>query len=437
MIHLDGKIFIILAVLVITCSVVFFACNTQNNTTTFSGKLIDVEGRPISGHNITLYPVVMSENGSVFYEPIATIVNLPHFLTTRTDRNGYFTIKGDINPGMIRLGLISPKVLDKIHKQDFNAYNIKSQYDLISVKIGEMTFYGDEHGDDSTTFSLQTEHKVKDAVITARPEMWISGKIVFADGKPLISAPITFKVQYRQIDMSPGGSYGDRIQETDEKGNFSYSLFYHSEPILYMVSVEYQELSATSKEIRINGGERYEGLMLKLNGDSKDIPEEPKPPEPVHFPGRVQLPTKLTPGEWIVNPANGHAYAKILCESFEAAMVRATNESAHLVAINDEAEQKWLSGVFGYRLYWIGLHKVENGVEWKWDNDDPLTYTNWGPKGRFPPDILSEGEKEAGVMSFVDGEWHAVGPGDLFWDVTKMAILEKDDVSIGTPSEDR
>ena len=31
-------------------------------------------------------------------------------------------------------------------------------------------------------------------------------------------------------------------------------------------------------------------------------------------------------------------------------------------------------------------------------------------------------------MTFVDGEWHAVGPGDLFWDKTGMAILEKADI---------
>lgn len=437
MIHLDGKISRILATFLILCCVGIFSCYTQENAATFSGKLIDVEGKPISGHNIILYPVEMSESGSVYYEPLPTIVLSQDYLTARTDRTGNFTIKGNINSGMIRLGLIPPKVLEKLRKQDFKEYDLKTEYNLISVKIGEMTFFGDGHGSDSTTFSLQTERKVQNAVITARQEMWIEGKIVFADGIPLTNAHVKFKLQYRQHDKKPGGTYGDRIQETDTKGRFSLSLFYHSEPKLYTVSVEYQELSATSKEFRINGSECYKGLLLELNGESKDIPEEPKPPEPVHFPGRIQLPTKLTPEQWIVNPDNGHAYAKILCENFQAAKDRATSESAHLVAINNEAEQMWLSGVFGYRLYWIGLHKVGNEVEWQWHNGDTLTYTNWEPKDRFTSDVLSDGKKQGCVMSFVDGEWQAVGPGDLFWDVTKMAILEKDDISIGTPSEDR
>ena len=29
-------------------------------------------------------------------------------------------------------------------------------------------------------------------------------------------------------------------------------------------------------------------------------------------------------------------------------------------------------------------------------------------------------------MTFVDGTWHAVGPGDLFWRLTRQAIIEKD-----------
>lgn len=421
----------------IVCCISYMGCNHRDSASVFSGRLIDGSGKPIANHIVTLYPVEMSDNGSAFYQPLPTIVTSPDFLTDRTDRNGYFKIREHINPGMIRIGLIPPKVLDKIRKHDFKKYDLKIEYSLISVKIGELTFYGDRSGPGSTTFSLQTERKIQNAVITARPEMWIEGKIMFADKKPLADAPVTFKIQSRQQDKDGGLSYGDRIHNTDAKGNFLLDLFYHSEPRLYMVSVEYQGLSVTSKEIRINGGSRYKDLILKLNGDRNDIPDDPKPPEPIRFPGTIPLPTKLTPEQWIVNPANGHAYAKILCENFEATQTRARTESAYLVTINDEGEQKWLSGVFGYRLYWIGLHRGENEIEWQWHNGDSLTYTNWGPKDRFTSDILSDGEKQAGVMSFVDGEWHAVGPGDLFWDVTKMAILEKDDVNVGTPSEDR
>ena len=128
---------------------------------------------------------------------------------------------------------------------------------------------------------------------------------------------------------------------------------------------------------------------------------------------------------WAVNPANGHAYKKIRCASLKDAKNRATDEGAYLVTINDEAEQKWLSGLFGNHLYWIGLSDAEKEGEWVWQNGELLTYTNWGPKHSFPRSTLSFEQKDSAVMTFVNGQWHAVGPGDLFWRMTKMAILEK------------
>ena len=134
----------------------------------------------------------------------------------------------------------------------------------------------------------------------------------------------------------------------------------------------------------------------------------------------------LEKGVWAVNPENGHAYIRIRCKSLEDAQERAAAEGAHLVAINDAAEQKWLSGLFGNHLYWIGLSDAEKEGEWVWQNGEPFTYENWGAKHNFPRSTLSREEKDSAVMTFMNGQWHVVGPGDLFWRVTKMAILEKE-----------
>ena len=140
-------------------------------------------------------------------------------------------------------------------------------------------------------------------------------------------------------------------------------------------------------------------------------------------------------GVWAVNPENGHAYIKIWCRSLEDAQNRAAAQDAHLVAINDEAEQRWLLGFFGNHLYWIGLSDAKKEGEWTWQNGEPLTYKNWGSKYRFPRSTLSPEEKDSAVMTFVNGQWHAVGPGDLLWRMTKMAILEKADVSNNPSAE--
>ncbi len=142
-------------------------------------------------------------------------------------------------------------------------------------------------------------------------------------------------------------------------------------------------------------------------------------------------------GVWAVNPENGHAYIKIWCRSLEHAHDRAAAEGAHLVAINDEAEQKWLLGLFGNHLYWIGLSDAKKEGEWVWRNGEPLTYENWGSKYKFPRSTLSPEEKDSAVMTFVNGQWHAVGPGDLLWRMTKMAILEKSGALDGSPVEDK
>ena len=141
-------------------------------------------------------------------------------------------------------------------------------------------------------------------------------------------------------------------------------------------------------------------------------------------------------GVWAVNPTNGHGYIKIWCEGLEDARDRAAAEGAHLVAINDKAEQEWLLGLFGNHLYWIGLSDSEKEGEWVWQNGEPLTYENWGAKHNFPRTALSPEEKDSTVMTFVNGQWHAVGPGDLLWRTTKLAILEKPDLFDNSATEE-
>ena len=152
----------------------------------------------------------------------------------------------------------------------------------------------------------------------------------------------------------------------------------------------------------------------------------------------VNRQTRCPPWEkdaWAVNPANGHAYKKIRCIGLNDAKNRAAAEGATLLAINDAAEQEWLSGLFGNHLYWIGLSDTKKEGEWVWQNGEPLTYTNWGDNHSFPRSTLSLEEKDSAVMTFVNGQWHAVGPGDLFWRMTKRAILEKEIPQTGEATE--
>ena len=345
-------------------------------------------------------------------------------------------------------------------------FNPEPDDQIVSIKIGDITIYQDRHPPfGGITFSVNPGIHLKNIEVTVRPRMRIRARVVFKDGKPLTNASVRLLVQ-------SNGTSSSGIT-TDLEGYFVYYLDDDDIETPYIVSVKYKGLSAKSERFQLEENGRYDDLVLALDGNAPATvatqsarPRESLPnilrkltgtPKPSEKPARVQpsaqqarvstsssktSSTEIRPSvpaekmqrsgkknTWAVNPVNGHAYKKIRCGSLKDAKNRAAAEGAYLVAINDAAEQKWLLGLFGNHLYWIGLSDAEKEGEWVWQDGEPLTYTNWGDKHSFPRSTLSPEEKDSAVMTFVNGQWHAVGPGDLLWRMTKLAILEKPDVS--------
>ena len=73
-------------------------------------------------------------------------------------------------------------------------------------------------------------------------------------------------------------------------------------------------------------------------------------------------------------------------------------QGAHLVVINDPAEQEWLLGLFRNPLYWIGLSDSEKEGEWVWENGEPLTYANWGGQTQFSRAAPSHQKKKTVLL---------------------------------------
>ena len=188
-------------------------------------------------------------------------------------------------------------------------------------------------------------------------------------------------------------------------------------PGLYTVTVNYRGLSATAKPFMLQEGERKDDVLFTFEG-------EPTPTDSTSGRVEVSAEASISPaagaGVWIVNPANGHAYKTIHCKSWDDANIQAVAEDAHLVAINDEAEQQWLWEIFGYRPYWIGLTDFAEEGEWSWTNGEPATYTNWAPHEPMDDD---RGEEDYVVMF---GKWSDVGTESVEWQMTRRAILERD-----------
>ena len=415
-------------------------CIVQAEAATLSGVVLDTEKKPIPGFTITLSPV---------------------FQMSKADENGAFTFT-NVPAGPVQI-MIPPQQFGENEKPSFN---LEPDDELVSIKIGGITLYqGKRPPFGGIRFAVKPGRHFENIAVTVRPRMRIRAKVVFKGGKPLTNASIS------TIIMSNGTRSGGTT--TDSEGYFVYYLDNNGESAPYTVSVKYKGLSAESEQFELEAGGRYDDLVLTLDGEAppaaptqskrskeslpsllrkltggstppdKPTPNRPNPPAPTRVEvGQRQVKPRVTnttvnrqtqqpswkKDGWVVNPANGHAYKKVRYGSLKAAQDRAATVGAYLVAINDEAEQEWLLGVFGNHLYWIGLSDAEKEGEWVWQNGEPLTYTNWGDKHSFPRSTLSPEEKDSAVMTFINGQWHAVGPGDPFWRTTKMAILEKADV---------
>ena len=439
--------------LLITIVSLFIGLSSQSiaqeeGTGTLSGRVVDVEGNPVAELPVMIGPTMAIGPGirSAFFP-----TNYPTTRRARTEADGRFSITGiaartSYFSALPRnVDLLFPKDLEtKIAKamaeKDFAAIHTSSvtemetddfepDFEVLSIDIRGITFY--PRNDFSRIgFSVEPGSHIKNVQVIVQPRMRIRGRVLFKDGTPLRNARLRLGFSYTHGNGhgSSGGS-----PRTDADGYFLFCLDEKDDTANYTFLVEYQALEATAGPVLLKPGDRLDGLTFTF--DSEPIAPKP-PPHKMGF----KPPTKLPPPKpiaipafdtvWIVNPANGHAYKRIPCESRDAAVAQATEEKAHLVAINDAAEQAWLTAVFGHEFYWIGLSDAEKEGQWQWDNGEPVTYENW-----LPDDFFSEStdadEKDYVITTFTDGKWYAVSPNSLLLRMTAMAILEKADMPDG------
>ena len=198
------------------------------------------------------------------------------------------------------------------------------------------------------------------------------------------------------------GSSGSSA-ETDDAG---YFVKYLKRPAgRYIVTVKCRELSATAEPFILQEGGKKEDVVFTFNSKLAPIDSPTHRVEMSSEASSVPLPAG---GVWVVNPANGHAYKSIRCMSWDDANTQAVAEQAHLVAINDSAEQKWLSETFGMRHYWIGLTDFAKEGEWNWTSSEPITYTNWAL--HEPMDADRGNEDYVLMRGGGAGKWFDVGP---------------------------
>ena len=420
--HLRSNLTLLIAIVV----TLFSSSHTiaQDDTCALSGRVVDTEGNPFVNIPIAiqLFAIVNGwlESAHLLKDFMPEAYTPP--LISHTDAAGRFSVTG-IKPGPIQF-VAQPTYLPS---DEPLSSDLAPDAEVLSVEIGAITFYPPYHKHPpfgGITFAVEPGVHLENVEVTVKPRMRIRGQIVFADGTPLANAEIGTSTRQRDLDgRGSGNSSGG--SRTDNAG---YFVKYVHSPGLYTVTVSHQELSTTAEPFPLQEGERKDDVLFTF--ESEPIPTDaPR--------GRVQASTSPAPGEgvWVVNPANRHAYKSIRCESWNAANSQATAEDAHLVTINDEAEQKWLSEIFGSRPYWIGLTDLDKEGEWRWTSGEPVTYTNWAP---YEPMDANRGEEDYVFMGHSPhGEWSDVSPEDGAWRSIRMAILEKEHLPAKPSAEEK
>ena len=380
----------------------------QDTTCTLSGHVVDVDGNPFANIPIAIQPFAIIEGRM---EPAFLLKEfMPEAyappLISHTDAAGRFSITG-IKPGPIQF-VAQPTYLPD---DELLSSELGPDADVLSVEIGPITFYPpyEKHPPfGGITFAVEPGVHFENVNVTAKSRMRIRGQIVFADGTPLTNAEIHLNVRQRDLDGRGSGSSSGGSR-TDDVG---YFVEYVDNPGIYTVAINFQRLAATSEEFILEADQRYDSLVLTL--DSEPVPFEA-------LPERMELDNT---GQWVVNPSNSHSYKRVHCESWDDAQAQAVAEDAHLVSINDAAEQEWLVKIFGTAPCWIGLTDTVKEGEWSWTSGEPLTYFNWAFHKLIDADRGDEDYVFMGLSP--DGRWHKVGPQSPEWQMPRTAIIEKE-----------
>lgn len=321
---------LISSVLIVTGQLTIYECVAQDAQSSFSGRVINRDGKPIVGVTVS---IITSRS--------------------KTDSEGRFVLTN----------LPSRQVILSLPGQNIG---------IKAIRIDNLTFFYTGYGQEGAVpFTITPGKNITNVEIITEVPMTIRSRIVFKDGEPLADEFLDIDIDSITLDFPYNNSVSRSIQ-TDEEGYFKYSVYSHG---VYTLSVNYRGLSAEVDPFLFHPEGESVFQVLKLNGNPEDFSEPP--PEPKQNEHNRRQDASDIPGMWIVNPANGHAYKRITCKNRSDAQIQAAKEHAYLVTITNLHEQIWLEAAFSPDNYWIGITDIVEEGKWLWENGEPVTYTNW------------------------------------------------------------
>lgn len=377
--------------------------NPQKGSASLSGIVVDTDGKAVQGLELTIKPMKINENGSMV--ELAAVSSWNSFITDNKGRFSFIIT----DPVALQLILLPETVTD---------------YEITSITIGELTFYNTgKHGFFSkeygnVTFTIKPGMPLDNTIVTVKPPpRRIRGRILLRNGKPLANAEVDLTIHAGEHDkflyIFPefGGSIINTFTKTDSQGYFAYYLSNEIDRD-YKVQVNYHGSKDSSGWFQLREGKWKDDLVFRVRDFQR-------------VKNKINKRVKAQQSVWSVNPYNGHAYKRIVVDSWEDAIAKAKSEKAYLVAINDEAEQKWLETRFPeYLFYWIGLTSGQDGSFNQWTNGEQLTYVNW---------MSTEKSTEPNThiaLDFFSKRWMKIDSEHQFLPAIQLAIIEKEEIKI-------
>jgi len=123
----------------------------------------------------------------------------------------------------------------------------------------------------------------------------------------------------------------------------------------------------------------------------------------------------------------GHTYKLLSADTWtESESYAVSALGAHLVTVNDAAENAWLVSRFGsISSLWIGLHRsAPHSPTFVWTNGDAVGYTSWA--GGEPNDCgscIGDPDGEQYVHTYPSGLWNDLGNFSDF-SGAKLGVVE-------------
>ncbi len=253
----------------ISISALFVASShniAEKSTSTLSGRVVNMEGEPISGFRLAIHPIDVID-GEMWQVPLPI-----HQL--KTDAAGHFQVS-DILPGHAQF-VVSPETDafeadSEIHSVDVAGLSFLP-IDAPKLKISHhptRPIFGARFVESKKLssvggipFYIKSGLDIKDITIKVRPRMRIRGKVLLADGTPLANAAVKFNINYRSFDGVNSGNGSITPTYTDSDG---YFVKYVNLPIFVKVSVAYNGGMATSKTVKISAEQPRHDLVLRLS----------------------------------------------------------------------------------------------------------------------------------------------------------------------------